>query len=699
MSSDVVSVRQEGRVAIITIESPPVNALGFDVRSGVFNAVTAAVGDSDVEAIVLTGSGIAFSGGADIREFGQAPREPGLSQLIDMVEACEKPVVAAINGVALGGGMELALGAHLRIAGPKAQLGLPEVKLGLLPGAGGTQRLPRLIGPTRSLEIIVKGDPVNAEAARALGIVDAVSAGDLVADAVAMASKAASEKTPLRRVSTMDDALQPVRDDSSEFEAEAARLLGRARGLKAPAACVESVRNSLSMGFVEGSKREREIFYELREGDQSKSQRHLFFAERAALKIPDMPKGTKARPVNKIAVLGAGTMGGGITMSFASAGIPVVMIDLQQDALDRGLGIIEQNYRKTAARGGMTEAEVEAALANVSGSTNFDDVAEADLVIEAVFEDMALKKKIFTDLDRLCKPGAILASNTSTLDINEIASVTKRPESVMGMHFFSPANVMKLLENVRGEKTAHDVLKTAIDIGRKGGKIPVTVGVCHGFVGNRMLHARGPQVEQLLLEGATPAQIDGASTAFGFAMGPCAVGDLAGLDVGWRVRKEAGRKAIVGDAICELGRFGQKTKAGYYLYEEGSRRPIPDPVIENLIADLADKHGIKRREISEDEIRERMVFPLINEGARILEEGIAARSSDIDVIWCYGYGWPIGRGGPMFYADQVGLKTIAERLAHYAEATGTETLKPAPLLVKLAAEGGTFGGYDATRTA
>lgn len=688
-----ITTRQDGGIRIIEIDNPPVNAMSNAIRAGLLEAVTAAGKDPAVEAVVLCGKGKVFCGGAEIREFGQPSGEPILPALIDVIEAQPKPVIAALHGVAFGGGFEIALGSHIRVASSDTKLALPEVKLGLIPGAGGTQRLPRLIGAAKAARIIVTGDPIGAAEALALGVLDGVVEGDLIEGAVKAAREAVAAKTPLRRVSRMTGAHDASRADMPAFEAEVAALLKRARGLDAPAACVESIRNAMALPYEEGLKREREIFIRLRDGVQSKAQRHLFFAERAALKVGGVPAGTKARPIRSVAVLGAGTMGGGIAMCFASAGIAVTIVDPNPEALARGMGVCEANYRATAKRGGLDETGLAKVLATLKGSSDFNTVAEVDLVIEAVFEDMALKKKIFADLDRLTRPGTILATNTSTLDVNEIAAATSRPQDVLGMHFFSPANVMKLLEIVRGASTAPDVLVSAIEIGKAIGKVPVTVGVCYGFVGNRMLHARGGQVERLLLEGASPKDIDAAATGFGFLMGPCAVGDLAGLDVGWRIRKEVGRKAIVADAICELGRFGQKTGKGYFLYEAGSRTPVPDPEIDALIDTLAAANGITRRTIDAEEIRERLIYPLVNEGARILEEGIAERSSDIDLIWINGYGFPVGRGGPMFYADTVGLAKVAERLAHYAAITGDEKMKPAPLLERLAQAGKTFAEF------
>lgn len=681
-----VSLRKVGRVAIVETDNPPVNALGQAVRQGLLEGVTEATADDSVDAIVIACKGRTFHAGADITEFGKPPQPPGLDEAIDAMEASDKPVVAAIHGTALGGGFEVALGCHFRVIAPTGMVGLPEVKLGLLPGAGGTQRLPRLIGGAAALGPVVTGTPIPAKKALEMGAVDEIIEGDLLEGAIAFAERKAKEGAELRRLSRMD----PPKEDMDAFDDVAAQLLRRSKGLMAPAACAQAVKAAITLPWAEGKKQERESFLELVQSEESAAQRHAFFAEREANKVPGVTKDVKARKIEKIAVLGAGTMGGGITMSFASAGIPVTIIDQDAAALERGLGIIEKNYRATQKRGGMTDEQVDKAMANITGSTDFEDVAEADMVIEAVFEEMGLKKEIFGKLDALCKPGCVLATNTSTLDVDEIANVTRRPEDVVGMHFFSPANVMKLLEIVRGEATAPDVLKTAMDYGKKAGKVPVVVGVCYGFVGNRMLHARAEQVEALLLEGASPAEVDGALTKFGMAMGPCAMSDLAGLDVSWRIRKGTGKTAPVADAICELGRFGQKTGKGYYIYEEGSRRPIPDPEIDALIDRVAKEQGVKRREIDEKEIFERLLLPMINEAAKILDEGIALRSSDIDVIYLYGYGFPIGKGGPMFYADSVGADYIAERLDHYAEATGNENLKPSPLLRKLADEKGRF---------
>jgi 3-hydroxyacyl-CoA dehydrogenase len=683
-----ITHRRDGTIAVILIDNPPVNALGHAVRSGLVEALTAAQGDGAVEAIVVGGEGVMFSGGADITEFGKPPQSPSLHELIRLVDDIGKPTVAAIQGPAVGGGLELALGFHFRIAGPKAQFGLPEVKLGLLPGAGGTQRLPRVIGMIEALRMIVTGDPIGAGKAQDLGLIDKIAEGDPIAEAVAFARQAVAEKRPLTRVRDRQDKLAY---DRAAFDELAASLTRRSRGLEAPAACIRALRNAVTMPFDEATRIERDMFMALLGSDQSKAQRHIFFAERAARKIPDMPTGVKARAVSRAAVIGAGTMGQGIAMSLANAGIPVTLIENNEEALGRGTAKIADTYKSGAARGTLPPDEAQKRADLITGRAALDAVGDAELIIEAVFEDMALKKTIFRDLDRLAKPGAVLATNTSTLDVDAIAAETARASDVLGMHFFSPANIMKLLEIVRGKATSFEALKTAMDVGQRMGKVGVVSGVCYGFIGNRMLHKRSTEVERLMIEGALPAEIDAAVTGFGFPMGPCAMGDLAGLDVGWRIRKERGATAPISDALCEAGRFGQKTGKGYYLYEPGSRVPRPDPEVDALIVATSKRLGVTRRAIDASEILERMLYPMINEGARILEEGIAMRPGDIDVVWVYGYGWPVARGGPMYYADQVGLAEIAARLSHYAAEVGDDSLAPAPLLARLAAEGKGFG--------
>ena len=602
--------------------------------------------------------------------------------MIAAIEGFGRPVVAWIQGLALGGGLELALGCHYRVASPGAKIGLPEVKLGLLPGAGGTQRLPRIIGPVAAMKAIVGGTHMAVEAAP--GAADAMCS--TLHEAVAFAASVAGK--PLQRVRDRDDKLAEARAHPALLDDTAAPLLKRARGQRAPAACIEAVRAAVTMPMDEGLALERKLFLELVGSDESRAQRHAFFAEREATKVPGMPAGLKAAPVASAAIIGAGTMGGGIAMCFANAGIPVTVVEVKQDALDRGMAVVEKNYRTAVSRGSMKEGDVAKRMALFTPTTDWNAIAGADVVIEAVFETMEVKRDVFTKLDAICKPGALLASNTSTLDVDQIAGFTKRPADVVGMHFFSPANVMKLLEIVRGKASSYESVARALAIGRSIGKVSAVVGVCDGFVGNRMLHRRSAQAEALLLEGATPEQVDAVVTKFGFPMGPYAMGDLAGLDVGWRIRQGRGTKAPISDALCEAGRFGQKTGAGYYKYE--GRTPTPDPEVERIIAEQQRKVGVNPRTIGDDEIFERMFYPMINEGARILEEGIASRPSDIDVIWMNGYGWPSWTGGPMFYADKVGLKHIAERLELYADRSGDETLRPAKLLRRLADAGQGF---------
>lgn len=695
MNNNKVSVRKDGAVGVIEIDNPPVNALSGAVRKGIWDALQEFELQKDVQAIVLACRGRTFSGGADITEFGKPPTEPGLSTLIDRVEACTKPVVAAVFGTTYGGGFEIALGCHYRVGPATVRLGLPEVKLGLIPGAGGTQRLPRVIGMVAALEPIVTGNPIDGARAAELGLLDRVINEDLTAGAIEFAETVIGQ--PMRRISCDNSALQSTMKDSAPFDAEAARLLARTKRLQAPAACVEAVRNCLTLSFEDGAQAERDIFYRLRDGEESQAQRHHFFAERAALKLPGVGREVTPREVRKIAVIGAGTMGGGITMSMATGGYDVVMIDKSPEALARGVKIIEKNYRKTQARGGFTEAEVDSALSRIRTASDLAAAADVDMVIEAVYENLDLKKSIFAELDKVAKPGAILASNTSTLDVDAIANVTSRPQDVMGMHFFSPANIMKLLENIRGAKSAPDILVTANAVGKRAGKIPVTVGVCNGFAGNRMGGARARQVQRMLLEGAMPQDIDRVAKAFGFAMGPLAVNDLAGLDIGYAVRQERGEKSPIADALAEMGRFGQKTGAGFYLYEGGARTPIPDPMVEELIKRISAEHGFTPREIPDQEILDRLLFPLINEGAQILHEGIAVRSSDLDLIWVNGFGFPLAKGGPMYWADGQGVKNVFERLKGYYEVSGDANLEPKPLLEKLAEVGSSFAEYSEGR--
>ncbi|MBR0708979.1 3-hydroxyacyl-CoA dehydrogenase NAD-binding domain-containing protein [Bradyrhizobium liaoningense] len=696
--SEVVKLERHDEVGIVTVNSPPVNALSAAVRGGILECIKAAVADPAINGIVLTCAGRTFIAGADITEFGKPPKPPALNDVLAEIENSPKPVVAAIHGTALGGGLEVALACHFRVAVKEAKLGLPEVKLGLLPGAGGTQRLPRAVGPELAVKMIVGGDPIGAAEALKNGLIEEIIEGP-ASGGEAFVRKLIAEKRPLRRLRDDDSKIAAAKADRSIFTNAVAAMTKKSRGLEAPFAAADAVGYAIDLPFDEGLKKEREGFLKLVASDQSKAQRYAFFAEREAAKIAGVPEGTKSRPVNRVAILGAGTMGGGIAMSFANAGVPVTLIETGEEQLKRGLGIMQKNWEATAARGGIPADAPAKRMALINGVVGIENVGDADLVIEAVFETMAVKKEVFGKLDQFAKPGAVLASNTSYLNIDEIAKSTKRPQDVLGMHFFSPANVMKLCEIVRADKTAPDALVTAVTIARKIAKVPAVVGVCDGFVGNRMLAQRGRQSEKLLFEGALPQQVDAVVTKFGMPMGPFAMGDLAGLDIGWRSRKDRGIKSEIADALCEAGRFGQKTGKGYYKYEQGSRAPLPDPEVEKLIDETLLRLGRKKRAVSDEEILERMMYPMINEGAKILEEGIAARPSDIDVVWLYGYGWPIYRGGPMFWADTVGLKHIADRLAFYAKETNDPSLEPAPLLKKLAAEGKTFASLAAASKA
>jgi len=687
----VVDVRMDGDVAVVAMDNPPVNALGFTLRTGLMQAMAQLRGDPAVKAIVLSGTARAFSGGADITEFGQPSRDPNLRHVIAAIEDMPVPVVAAIQGVALGGGLELALGCHARAAWATAKLGLPEVKLGLLPGAGGTQRLPRIVGVEKALQMIVTGTPIGGAEAAECGLVDALLDGDYPGAAVAFARTV----TERRRVQDRDDKLAAAKADPGLIDRVAAPLL-KASAAAAPRACVESVRAAVTMAFDAGLANERTLFEGLVTGDESRAQRHAFFAEREAQKA-NLPAGTTGRPVTRAAVIGAGTMGGGIAMCFANAGIPVTVIETEQAALDRGMARIAELYATSAKRGSITEAQANERRGRIQGRLGLEGVADADIVVEAVFEDMDVKKQVFAELDRLAKPGAVLATNTSYLDIDEIAGATQRPGDVLGMHFFSPANVMKLLEIVRGRTSSPATIATAADVGKKLAKVSIVVGNCFGFVGNRMLARRTDAAERLLLDGASPQDVDAALVAFGFKMGPFAMADLAGLDIGMRIRKAFGKRAPIADALCDEKRFGQKTGQGYYLYD--GRSATPDPEVDRIIAAESAKLGITRRPVTAEEITERLVYPMINEGARILDEGIATRPGDIDAIWLHGYNWPAWRGGPMFYADLVGLARIRDRLQDFFAATGDEALRPAPLLARLADGGEGFAGQKAKAAA
>lgn len=694
--SEVVTYSREGAIGVITVNYPPVNALGHAVRSGLLAAVEQGQADGEAQVLLLVCEGRTFMAGADIREFGKPMQEPGLPQVIDAFENCRKPVVAAIHGTALGGGLETALGCHYRIALTSAKVGLPEVKLGLLPGAGGTQRLPRLTGAQKALEMITTGDFVAAPQALELGIVDALDDGkDAKAAGLAFAQSIADEGKPVRRVRDLTDKVEADKG-SAIFDQFRAGLQKKARGLFSPFKCVDAVEAAFNLPFDDGMTRERELFMECMESPQRAGLIHAFFSEREVSKVPGLAADTPVRDVKSVGIIGAGTMGGGIAMNFANVGIPVTIVEVQQEALDRGLAIIRRNYENSAKKGRITQAQVEERMALIKTSLSYDDFKDVDLVIEAVFENMAIKKEIFAKLDEVCKPGAILASNTSTLDIDEIASATKRPEDVVGMHFFSPANVMKLLENVRGSKTSDEVKATVMAVAKTIKKVGVLVGNCHGFVGNRMLHKRGAEAMALVNEGATPQQVDKVLTDLGYPMGQFAMSDLAGIDVGYRIREErrkAGEdvEASWMDKLAEQGRLGQKTQAGVYKYEDGSRAPVVDPAVDQIIADFRTEQGITPREISDQEILERCMYVMINEGAKILEEGIADRALDIDVVWIYGYGFPAYRGGPMFWADQVGLDTILSAVKKYHDSIGGEQWQPSALLEKLVNEGKAFG--------
>ncbi len=695
----MLTTENHGDVTVLTMNNPPVNGLGQGLRTAIVDALHAAQADPAIRAVVITGGGTAFSGGADIREFNspKAMAEPTLFTVIREIERSAKPVVAAIHSVCMGGGLELALGCHFRVAAPKAKIALPEVKLGLLPGAGGTQRLPRVVGLETALNMIVSGSPVNSEKLAGTRLFDAMIEGDLVAGAVTFARAAVDEKRGLPRVRDL-----AIEHEDAEAFLQFSRntVTAMAKNFPAPAKCVDALAAAVKLPFDEGIARERELFTELIQTPESRALRHAFFAERAASKIPDVPKDTPLRTVASAAVIGAGTMGGGITMNFINAGIPVHLLETDAKALERGVATIRRNYENSAKKGKIKADDVERRMAMISPTMSYDDLVADDIVVEAVFEDMEVKRAVFGELDRVMKPGAILATNTSTLDVDQIADFTARPGDVIGMHFFSPANVMKLLEIVRGAKTAKDVLATVMKLSKTLRKTGVVAGVCDGFIGNRMIEQYSRQAGFMVDEGASPAQIDRAAEKFGFAMGPFRMGDLAGNDVGWYIRK---RRYVekpdmsysrLADRLCELGRFGQKTGAGWYRYEKGNRNALPDPVVDKLIDEYRSEIGITPRKISDDEIVHRLVFALMNEGAKILEDGIALRASDIDLIYLSGYGFPLWRGGPMLYADMFGLYNVINRMQEFAANPygDPESWKPAPLLAKLAAEGGSFTG-------
>jgi 3-hydroxyacyl-CoA dehydrogenase len=698
--TDLVQLASDNGIAVITINNPPVNALSPGVPEGISEALDQIANDGSVKATVLIGGGRTFVAGADIKEFGKMtsgkPRGAGLLPLLLKIEDSAKPVIVAIHGTAFGGGMELAMAGHYRVAVATAQFGQPEVKLGLIPGAAGTQRLPRLAGVSKAVEMCVSGTPVNADEALKLGIVDSIIEGDLLAGAIAFAREVAGKPAPKTR--ERNGKLGNPAENALIFSKAREAAAKKQRGLLAPARAIDAVEATTKMPFEEGCKFEQKLFIECLFSEQSKSLIHVFFSEREVAKIPDIPRQTNIIPIQSAAVVGAGTMGGGIAMVLANAGIPVLLKEADQAALDRGLATIQSNYANSVKRGRFSQQVVEERLKRITPTLTYDDFSDVDLVIEAVFEGMALKKSVFRELDRVCKPGAILASNTSTLSIDEIASATSRPESVIGTHFFSPANVMRLLEIVRGKASSKEVVATCMQLSKTLGKVGVLVGNCRGFVGNRMFGPYRREAQFLIEEGAGVEAVDQALSDFGMAMGPLATGDLAGLDVGWRIRKEYRHLEVPGirqpfleDRLCELGRYGQKTGAGWYKYDE-QRRAAPDPAVGELIRQWVEEAGIVQRQISAAEITDRCLYALVNEGARILEEGYALRASDIDIIYINGYGFPAHRGGPMWYADAVGLKRVYDRICEFHRQHG-EIWQPAPLLKQLAEQGKTFAEF------
>ena len=695
--SNVVSYELVGNIGVISVNSPPVNALSQAVREGILNAVNAAQEDGS-EAIVLRCEGRTFIAGADITEFGKPPMEPGLPEVLGAIENSKKPVIAAIHGTALGGGFEVALACHYRCAIASAKVGLPEVKLGLLPGAGGTQRVPRVAGVQVALDMITSGNPVAAAKANSMGLLDEVVEGDdLQAAAIKYATDLLESGAPLKRI--RDITIDPATIEPGFFDAARKKLAKRARGQIAPDKIVSCIEAAVNLPMDQGLERERELFRELVTSPESAAMRHIFFAERQAAKIKDLPKDTPLRDIKKVAIIGGGTMGGGIAMCFANVGIPVVMLEINDEALERGMNIIRKNYTITVQKGKLPADKMEQLISTISGTTDYTDLSDVDLVIEAVFENLDLKKEIFAKLDAVCKPGAILATNTSYQDVDAIAEATSRPQDVLGLHFFSPANVMKLLEIVRGAKTADDALATSMQIGKKIGKVCALSRVCYGFIGNRMLGGYGREAQMLLMDGCTPAQVDSALEKFGMAMGPLAMGDLAGLDVGYKARQartdlpDDPKLYRMGTLLVEMGRHGQKTGAGFYKYDPQTRQRMSDPEIESMIKEEAAKLGIEQRTISDEEILQRCFYPLINEGALILEEGIAQRPSDIDVVYVFGYAFPAAKGGPMHYADHVGLKNVYDKICEFRDMYGEQYWKPAPLLEKLAKEGKTFAEW------
>ena len=681
--NDVTTIEKDGNISIITLNSPPVNALSASVREGLHKGITEARNDGESEAIIIICEGRTFIAGADISEFGQEPKGPSLFEVQEFIEDSNKPVIAAIHGTALGGGLEVALTCHYRIAVPSAKCGLPEVNLGLLPGAGGTQRLPRVVGVEKALQMVTSGQHVPAKQCLEMGLVDEIANEDgLREDSINFAKKIVSENRPLVKISEMNDKVEAARGNENIFTDFRTSIARRARGFLAPEYNIQCIEAAVNNSFDEGIKIERKLFMELVTGTQSAAQRYAFFAQRQVAKIPDIEPDTEIKPFSSIGVIGAGTMGGGISMNFANVGIPVTIIEQSQENLDKGLGIIRKNYENTANKGRITFEDVEKRTNLIKGSTDINDLSNCDLIIEAVFENMDLKKDIFKTLDNIAKKGAILATNTSALDVNEIAAQTSRPEDVIGLHFFSPANVMRLLEIVRGEKTSKSVVATSMKMAKSIGKVAAVVGVCPGFVGNRILAQRQREANKLILEGAMPWEVDDALFDFGFPMGPFAMSDLAGLDIGWDEDLSTGD--TLRDKLCEAGRLGQKTGKGFYIYDE-KRNKSPDTEVEKLIIEFSEKHQIKRREISKEEILERCLYPMINEGFKILEEGMAIRASDIDIVWINGYGWPMYEGGPMFYGQLIGYDKVLKWHKEMEEKFGSD-FSPSPYLEKVVNE-------------
>ena len=695
---DLVQLTRDKDVAIITINNPPVNALSPGVAQGIAQTIAQVDKDDGVNSVVLIGGGRTFIAGADIKEFGKitsgkSQRGAGLLPVLLQIEDVRKPVVVAIHGSAFGGGLELAMAGHYRVAVPNAQLGQPEVKLGIIPGAGGTQRLPRLVGVAKAVEMCAEGNPITAQEALKLGLVDRLIEGDLLAGAIAFAHDTAGESALKTR--ERNDKLGTPAQNTPVFAAACEKARTKQRGMMAPLAAIDAVEAATRLSFEEGCQVEQKLFNQCLFSDQSKALVHVFFGEREVAKVRDIPKETPILPVKSVAVVGAGTMGGGIAMVFANAGIPVLLKDADQPALDRGLATIQKNYLSSVKRGRFTQEFVNERLQLIRPTLSYDDFGKVDMVVEAVFEGMALKKEVFGRLDRVCRPGAILVSNTSTLDIDEIASATSRPDAILGTHFFSPANIMRLLEIVRGKASSKEVIATCMQLSKKLGKVGVLVGNCRGFVGNRMFGPYRREAQFLVEEGASIEAVDQALHDFGMAMGPLATGDLAGLDVGWRIRKEyrhlekpGVRQPFAEDRLCELGRYGQKTGAGWYKYDE-NRRAIPDPEVNELVRKWAREAGIAQRKILSEEIVDRAIYALVNEGARILDEGIARRAVDIDIIYLNGYGFPAYRGGPMWYADTVGLDKVYHRISEFHQRHG-ELWEPAPVLERLAQDGKTF---------